>query len=227
MNWNYISGKIVLALLVAVSAWAIVSCKRSDEGFYAYENQESVYEGSTYEYLRSKAGVYDSLLKVLDRVAWLRDTLGSDSITLFAPTNNSFRSALQNLNVVRSSQGRSPLTLGNIDGVELDSLLSKYVVKGLYTTDSLLYVDGAFMGSIEYNFPMHGQRVFSDALGYQGGGPTSIYYSDTKESNFTRDWARAHTQAINIFTNNGIVHILSNAHEFGFGEFSLRMNKQP
>jgi len=218
-------SSISLACLLACITIFIISCNKDNEGFYKYENQESVFDGDTYSYLQSKLGVYDSLFKALDRVPWVKDTLQSDSITLFALTNNSFKSALQNLNLLRASQGRSALDLNTVDVTELDTLLSKYIIKGRYTTDSLLYTDGASLKSVKYHFSMHGQRVKSDALGYVGGGPTSIYYSDTKESNFVKDWSRAQTQAVNIITLNGVLHILSNSHEFGFGEFSTRMNK--
>lgn len=219
------SSSLCFFFLLGCIALSFVSCKKENDGFYAYENTESVFDGNVYSYLRSKAGVYDSLFKVLDRVTWVKDSLEADSVTLFALTNNSFASAMQGLNLLRETQGKSILDLNTVNLVELDTLMSKYLVKGLYSTDSLLYVDGAALKTINYHFSMNGQRVKSDALGFVGGGPTSIYYSDTKESNFVKDWSRAQSQAVNIRTNNGVIHILSNKHEFGFGEFLTRMNK--
>src|SRR5699024_5042192 len=119
------------------------ACEKNDSGYYQYENQENSFQGSTYEYLASKTGVYDSLLKAVDRVDWIQQALQGDSLTLFALTNNSFRTALQNLNLIRSNQGKAPLELNTVDIVELDSLLSKYLAHGYYPTDSLLYIDGA------------------------------------------------------------------------------------
>jgi hypothetical protein len=72
---------------------------------------------------------------------------------------------------------------------------------------------------------MHAQRVKEDASGLVDGGVEIMYYSDTKENSFQSQWVRASSSAVNIFTTNGIVHVLGGRHEFGFGEFLTRMNK--
>jgi len=57
------------------------------------------------------------------------------------------------------------------------------------------------------------------------GGLVRVFYSDTRRSTFVNQWIRTGSQAVNVRTDNGLIHILASNHEFGFGEFLLRMNK--
>ena len=114
--------------------------------------------------------------------------------------------------------------MNDLNKAQLDTVLSKYLCKGIITTDSMLYVDGLFVETLRNNQPMHAQRVKQDASGFVSGGLVNVNYSDTKGSNFSMYWTIAQSQAVNIKTNNGVVHILGNSHEFGFGEFLTRFN---
>lgn len=216
--------KITNSLLILFFVIAVISCKEND-GDYDFVNKESVFQGSTLEYFKSKPGIFDSLLVALERVPELQQDIASKPITVFAPTNASFQSALINLNLVRLNQKKTPLYLKTIDVAHLDTLLNKYFVSGLVTSDSMIFVDGLYVNTLKYNQPMHAQRVKQQASGFVDGGIVTIYYSDTKYSTFTQNWTRTTTQGINIKTNNGVIHVLSNNHEFGFSEFLIKMNK--
>lgn len=223
---NEIKAGGVMWLIAGMLLFAI-GCSKSHEGaYYDYQNRNAVYEGSTYAFLKSQGGLYDSLVYVIDRVPNLKDTIEKFAITLFAPTNQCFTNALKNLNELRSSQHKSPLSLSDIDLVELDTLLCRYVIKGEYTTDSLSkFTDGIGVKSLRYDYDMHLRYNRQDANGYQNGGPQEIQLSDPKSSIFERYWVTTYTTSVNIHTTNGIVHLLSGGHEFGFGEFTRRMNK--
>ncbi|MGJ1387348.1 hypothetical protein ACR782_14195 [Sphingobacterium spiritivorum] len=210
----------VIMLLVTTSLW---SCAKTD-GYYDYENKENIFTGNTIEYFQSKPQVYDSLLTVLNKFPALRDSIATTATTVFAPTNSSFHSAITNLNLVRKTQNKPLLYIRDLDPVQLDTLISKYISKDLVTTDSMLFVDGLFINA-RYNQDMHAQRIKQESSGFVGGGLVTVYYSDTKGSNFQSQWTRTTTQAVNIKTSNGVVHILNNGHEFGFGEFLTRFNK--
>lgn len=212
---------------VAVLITMAVSCSKSHEGpYYNYQNKNAVYEGNTYEFLQSQNGLFDSLLLVIDRVPDLMDTIKNYDITLFAPNNQCFTNALNNLNELRATQHKMPLSLKNIDLVELDTLLCRYVIPGNYVTDSLVeFSDGISVSSLRYDYKMHLRYNRQDANGYQNGGPQEIEFSDPKNSIFERYWVTTYTTSVNVHTNNGLVHLLSGGHEFGFGEFSGRMNK--
>lgn len=215
---KYIAG-IFLCTLVCMSA-----CTKYD-GYYAYENTEKVFDGNSLAYLESKPGVFDSVLIALNRLPYLKEALTTEEVTLFAPTNTAFQTAFANLNLVRSNQGKSRLNIQSLDLNQLDTLMTKYIGMGLMSTDSTLYIDGLFVQTYGIAHPMHAQRVKEDASGLVDGGVEIMYYSDTKENSFQSQWVRASSSAVNIFTTNGIVHVLGGRHEFGFGEFLTRMNK--
>lgn len=201
----------------------LTSCNKT-KGYYDFQNQENLFSGNTIAYFESKPEVYDSLMHALAFFPELKNQLASDSLTVFAPTNASFQSAINNFNLIRKNQKKAPLYIKDLDKDQLDILLSKYIVKGIVTTDSMLYVDGLFVHTLTHDQPMHAQRVKQEASGLVDGGLITVFYSDTKGSNFTQYWTRSATQAVNIKTQNGVVHILANGHEFGFGEFLNRFN---
>lgn len=201
------------------------ACKKN-EGAYRFENEVNVYEGNAYAYFKSQPGVYDSLVKVVDRLPWLKDTLNTQSdFTIFAVTNRSFVLALQNLNNLRTSRNKPKLGLATLNLEQLDTLTTRYMIKGKYTTDSLLLADGVLLNTIRYNYEMHGEEKSANAYGFVKGGPKSIIYSDVKGSQYVVEWQRTTTQAVNIFSNNAVIHVLSPSHEFGFSEFTRRLNK--
>lgn len=213
-------------LAVLFVAILLINACKKDEGAYNFKNEVNIYEGDVYAYLKSQPGVYDSLLKVVDRITWLKDTLSTPStFTLFAPTNRSFVLALQNLNNLRASQHKPVLGLATASLAELDSLSNRYFIAGKFSTDSLLLTEGVLLNSIKYRYEMHGQDKSANAYGFVNGGPKSIIFSDVKGSQYIAEWQRTTTQAVNIFTSNAVVHILSPSHEFGFSEFTRRLNK--
>ncbi|KGE15675.1 hypothetical protein [Sphingobacterium deserti] len=205
-----------------------ISCKQYD-GYYNYENTESVFDGDAIAYYASKPGLYDSLLVVLDRLPEYKQIIETGDVTVFSLTNESFRLAITNLNLLRSSQQKETLSLQTVDSVELDSLMSKYLVGGLITTEEMLFIDGLYVETVKYpeinTGNMHAQQIKQQSSGFIGGGLPIVYYSYTKESNFVNQWIRTSTQGVNIRTSNSVLHILANNHEFGFGEFLTRMNK--
>ncbi len=219
--------KIRYIIIMLFAGWVLAantSCVKH-EGYYDYVNTESVYTGSAIDYFKSKPGTFDSLLLVLDRLPVYKDAIAEGNVTIFAPTDASFRLALANLNLVRQTQGRPALTLSTVDEVQLDTLISKYVVQGRQTTEQMLFVDGLEVETVRNDLKMHAQRIKQDASGFVGGGLVTVFYTDKKDSEFEILWVRSATQAVNILTNDAVIHILANGHEFGFGDFLTKMNK--
>src|SRR3546814_10271171 len=68
---------VFLGLLLFVSACA------KDDGYYKPTGIDKHFDGDTYAYLKSKPGVYDSLIQVIDRLE-LQSTMRDSHITLFA-----------------------------------------------------------------------------------------------------------------------------------------------
>ncbi len=242
MKKSILIGKYSLALLFAVLMFQ-VGCKR-DAGFYDTELVDNSTNLDTYEYLKSKPGLYDSLLYLVDRLG-IQAELRTGAVTLFAPSNENFQIALKNLNDARRATGKSAIYLRDIaagkvgklttkdkkkaeaDSAHLDTMVSKYIVQGIKQVSDFALGDGQGLKSIRGDYPMHGQRIYADAQGYQNGGSEVIEFSNTKRSIFVSKWSKTTTTSVNIKTKNGMVHLLRPDHVFGFDEFVTRLTVVP
>ncbi len=229
--------------LILLFAWLIflTGCKQ-EEGYYETPNINSGTHLDTYDYLKSKTGIYDSLLFIIDKMG-IEKTLRDSNITLFAPSNLSFQIALKNLNDIRRIQGKESVFLKDLvkgttlikadiiktkaDSIHLDTLVSQYIIKGQFYTEDLKVGDGQTFFSVRGDYPMHGQRIFADSQGWQKGGSELIEFATTKRSIFVPNWVKTTTRSVNIKTKNGIVHLLDPEHVFGFDEFVRRLTLVP
>ncbi|MBC8054199.1 MAG: fasciclin domain-containing protein [Sphingobacteriaceae bacterium] len=212
---KFFKANTILLLLVIMS---ISACKKVD-GDYVHTNTTKVFTGTTYDYLKSKPGVFDSLLHVVDLLN-LKPTLETGEVTLFACTNASFEQVVTKLNIARSLAGKPRIYLKDIKRNLLDSIVCKYIVQGKHIADSMALINGLVMSGARYSFPMNGKLNTSTATGQLKGGPVVIVFSNTQKSIFTRDWLRTTANAVDIKTSNGVIHILEETHPFGFGEYS-------
>lgn len=217
---------VLFGLILAVF---FTSCNKEDNYYYDFETADKKYEGTIYEYLKSERGVYDSLLLVLDRVPDLRAKLNNpdSTLSLFAVTNRSFQLAVDALNTTRRLTGKSPLYLEDVGLLDIDSMVNRYVLNEEYDTKMLApFIDGQVVQSTKYAYRMHIQYRVLDASGFVGGGQQQLIYSDTNNSIFQRYWQGINTSAVNIRTKNGIIHILSSGHDFGFNKFTSKYSSQ-
>ncbi|TFB28959.1 ATP/GTP-binding protein [Pedobacter alluvionis] len=218
---KYMGALAILSLLTLINS----ACKKNG-GFYDATDQNVTFAGNTYDYLKSKPGVFDSLIVAIDRMG-LKKTLTDSNVTLFAVSNPSFQLALRNLNTLRKLSDKDPLFLANIDAVQLDTMTSYYIIRGKKTTDSLKLQDGLDLKSVNIGYPMHASITKISASGQVGAGPEVINFDNTKKSKFVRNWATSTTSSNNIKTKNGIVHVISADHVFGFNEFVTRLTFVP
>lgn len=227
-NMTLLSMKESYFILFLIVVCGIYSCGKMDGSYYDYTNKIHSFEGTTYDFLQSQPGVFDSLLLVLDRFPELQDSLMNDSVTLIAPSNTSFTLALSNLNTVRQTQHLPALYISTLDSANMDTLICRYIIRGEITTSDVTpdkYIDGFDVYGIKYGYPMHFQYKKTNASGAVLAGPQSLIVSDTKKSYFTSAWVNTNTSSVDIFCKNGIVHTLVQSHIFGFGEFTSRLNK--
>lgn len=208
-------------LLIMAAGLLLAGCAK-DRGYYEYENQLKTYNGNLYDFLKDQHQ-YDSFLLAVDRVD-LADSLRSGTYTVFAPSDASFMQAVENMNILRKNQGRMVMYLNTVPQDQLDTLVSKYIVRGIVPADSMLLQDGIILPAVRYGYPMHGKLTYTNAEGHVKGGPGVIRFSDTKGVIYTNRWSGANTMAIDIRTSNGMVNILEKDHMFGFDEFIRRMN---
>ncbi|SKC07693.1 Fasciclin domain-containing protein [Sphingobacterium nematocida] len=216
-------------LLFPLIALVFGSCEKGDDFYYDYQAEEKVYEGTIYAYLKSHKGVYDSLLRVLDRVPDLRRKLDNadSTLTLFAATNRSFEIAVGSLNTTRKLTGKAPLYLEDVKLEDLDSMVNRYVLNQPYYTETLApFIDGQMVTSTKTDYKMHIQFQVLNASGFVGGGQRQLVFSDTNNSIFQRYWQRVNTLAVDVKTSNGVIHILSGGHDFGFNKFTSKYSAQ-
>lgn len=216
-------------LLAGVIALVVLAGCKKDDTYYNYDKETSIFDGSSYQYLQKGGGLFDSMLLVIDRCTGLKDSLVSGKVTLFAINNNSFNLAMKNLNLRRATMvpARPPLSLATLDSTQLDTLACRYILNGLYATERVVdNADGIQAPAIKYDYQMNLLYERINAAGYEGGGPQQLFFSDPKQTPFEVFWVTTKTQIVNVKTNNGIVHVLSSGHDFGFGnEFVERMNR--
>lgn len=220
-NKKILQWPIMLLVLIGMT---FTACKKDSE-FYDYENNVKQFDGTVLQYLQAQPNTYDSLLLVLDRIPQLKDSLANEKVTFFAPTNASFQAAIRNLNIVRKSEGKTPLYLKDCDIFGLAVLTTRYMVRGSRTTDAYVaYADGTLYPTMLFSYPMHIQYDRLNASGFVGGGPQSITYSDPKGSIFEKYWEKSSTNSINIKAKNGVINVLAPLHDFGFNEFIYWVN---
>ncbi|HMI02705.1 MAG TPA: discoidin domain-containing protein [Pedobacter sp.] len=233
-------SKYLVALLLGALIFQ-VGCKR-ESGYYKQENINTGTDLNMYDYLKSKAGVYDSLLFLIDAFK-MKSYLTDSSVTLFAPSNSSFQTALLNLNNIRRAQNKNAVFLKDIvvgttsvkrdlakkkaDSMNLDTMVSRYIIRGLFKSADFSVGDGRALIAARSAFPMHGRRLYADAQGWQNGGSEVIEFANTKRSVFVPNWATTSTSSVNIQAKNGVVHLLEPDHVFGFDEFSRRLTLIP
>jgi hypothetical protein len=242
MKRSILFGKYIVAIAFVAVIFQ-TGCKR-EAGYYNSTPVVSTTNLTTYEYLKSKQGVYDSLLLLVDKMK-IAKTLTDSTVTLFAPSNSSFQIAIKNLNAVRAGIGQNPIYLTQLaagdkpvtdpklkpkakrDSISLDTLVSKYIIRTKYLSSDFTVGDGLYVKSVRGGYPMHAQRVYADAEGFQNGGSDIIEFANTKRSLFVVKWSKTTTTSVNIKTKNGIVHLLRPDHVFGFDELVSRLTLVP
>ncbi|NGM62508.1 hypothetical protein G5B30_11345 [Sphingobacterium sp. SGG-5] len=202
------------------------SCEKSNTYFKDFEISTTEFDGSTWDYIYSQYGVYDSLVMAIERYPDLKNYLQtSDGMTLFAPNNRGFELSLATLNRVRVEGNKKPLYLEDLDEELLERLLCYYIIQGAYNTESIANLrDGKFVYGYKYEYQMHMQYQNTAASGLVEFGPQQIIFSDTNGSRFHQFWTRTTTASINVKTRNGYVHMLTPGHDFGFNKLIKLFN---
>ena len=217
MKKSNLYGRYLVAVFFSALVFHIGCTK--EKGFYSTDNINAGTTLDTYAYLKSKPGVYDSLLLVIDKLG-LKQTLRDSNITLFAVSNASFQIAIKNLNNIRRTKGQNAVFLSQIasgkavlsanigkakaDSANLDTMVSQYIIKSSYKSTDFTVGDGQNIFSVRGNYPMHGKRLYADAQGMQNGGSEIVEFANTKRSIFVPNWSLATTSSVNIKTKTAL-----------------------
>jgi hypothetical protein len=216
----------LIAVAVFYFLMAATGCKKTDDTYKDYSNTAGTFNGNALQYLQSQPGLYDSMLLVINRLSGIADTISKKNITLFAINNRSFSIALENINQARRDAipAKPEVSFSSMDSAILDTFFCRYILKEkVSSADILSLTDGRLFVSTRYNYNMQLQLQRTNASGYQDGGPSTIIFSDPKNSVFVRNWIRVPTITVDIKTTNATVHLLSSGHDFGFGADFVRL----
>jgi|SRR5215217_2194570 len=233
-------SKYLVALLFGALIFQF-GCSK-EEGYKKQQDIDPAANMNMYDYLKSKPGVYDSLILLIDAMD-MKSYLVDSSVTLFAPSNASFRIALTNLNNSRKALGKPAVFLKELasglsaipadigkaksDQANIDTMISRYIIRGKFKSSDFTIGDGQALTSVRGAYPMHGKRLYADSQGWENGGSEVIQFANTKRSVFTPNWSTTTTSSVNIEATNGIIHLLEPDHVFGFDEFSRRLTLVP
>ena len=104
---------------------------------------------------------------------------------------------------------------------QMDSLLCRYMVPGLYDTEQLSTsssVEGQFVqGLHSYRMSLFYRRL--PASGFINGGPKDITFYDMGNTLDKDKWEPAKVLWTDIYAKNGVIHVMVPQHEFGFDKF--------
>lgn len=103
----------------------------------------------------------------------------------------------------------------------LDSMLCRYMTQGLYDTEMLSRVSSAEGQIIQglYSYRMNLMYKRLPASGFVGNGPKDITFYDMRNTLEKTRWESTKVLWTDVYTTNGVIHVLVPQHEFGFGNF--------
>lgn len=213
-------GKISIVLLLLCGV-LVTSCKKDTTYRQAVPPQN--YAGTVYEYLQSQPGNFKNVLQVLDK-SGLGKSLKNDTVTIFAPTDQSLDAALENYNVYRKTINQPAVTLNDIDSSSWRAILGNYLFSGSWSSKDFAGQDGKTLISMAIR-AMDLRLVQRTASGAQGLGSEVVRLSHMNGSRFIKYWLSAFATTADIHTANGMVYILEPAHVVGFNTFVAKASE--
>ncbi|CAL1519703.1 fasciclin domain-containing protein [Chitinophaga sp. MM2321] len=184
---------------------------------------EPHYNGTIYDYLANNPYLFDTVAYVIER-AGLKETLQHDSVTFFAPTDQSIKEAMDDLNFYRYITVEDSVHLADIDSTIWRKFLSRYIIRGKYPAKRFARIDPvnvyAYPG---INYVMDDGYILNIGLIYQNYnnveavGARIILLTDITYDPATFTNNPAVTVATSdILPVNGVLHVLNLSHTLGF-----------
>ena len=226
-------NKILFILcLTSASLW-MLSCTDYEVASYPEENETEVFNGTVLDYLSTGNErlnlKFDSMMVLVNNIPDFIQQMEQTDVqyTVFAIPDACIRSSLAQLNEYRKQK-----ELGEAIYLS-DLLIEPFVVKDTIVNvvtptlnDTIIneYHYDNSLNSLKYNYQMNIECSRKPASGFVGGGVKQLIFSDMKNSQVKDNWNRVSTVWNDVYTNNGIIHILSPQHSFGFDEFIYVFN---
>lgn len=206
MKTNIFSILLINVALLTV----LVACKKNDIIGSAPEQKVNI---STYNYLKSKTGVFDSLVKLIDR-AGMQPLIDSAGQTIFAVTNYSVISYLAQMENQPGRVSKGPFTSDSVNVDDFRKNFRSYLFSGNITRatvgDSTDYTSKNSLDPAKY-------RVFISTV--SGDVTFSSYINSVKYVSLRQVYTTPEPytvgpyvfQTSDIITQTGVIQVLPNA----------------
>ncbi|HEY9261384.1 fasciclin domain-containing protein [Chitinophaga sp.] len=185
------------------------------------------YNGTVYDYLVKNPYLFDTIAFIVEK-AGLKDMLQNDSVTFFAPTDQSIGDALGQLNEYRYIMVEDSAHLSDIPGSVWRKFLMRYIMKGKHTANQFARVDPnnvyAYPG-INYvmaeGYIVNIGLIYQNYNGVEAVGARVLRLTDITYDPVTyRNNPYVMVASSDIQPTNGVIHALNIKHTFGFrGDF--------
>lgn len=216
-------------IIASIGMFLFASCKKQSEYFIdgggTHNPQVNV---TTYDYLKANP-LFDSTIILIDR-AGLKDAVNATDATFFAPTDYSIAAWLTKIRGrILNTYGQDSaikLSLNTFTNAQLKDSLSQYIIPQRVQRENLALTDKEFSTIQQGDKKIVYLREVNDYIGSVSTKPRYIYFVQVFGA---RDVAgvtvpAAETdievlcQTTGILTTNGVLHVLTNQHVFGFSK---------
>lgn len=104
---------------------------------------------------------------------------------------------------------------------QLDSLFRRYIFEGWYDSDTVLNSDQQRLTLESYGtkYRMNMSSKTLSSSGVVDGGMKTFVFSDMNESQLVDRWESTDIEHYDIYANDGVIHIITDQHNFSFGKF--------
>lgn len=212
-------------VIIAMAMLSLTACQKESKYYLDSGLANPYFKGTVVDYLNAKPFYFDSVATVV-RLAGMDSILRSDTVTFFAPTDHSLQQLIQSTNQFLYAFGYDTIrTLQDVPAVVWRKYLSRYIFHGANQLkdypqiDYDLLVNYPGQGYLSWDgAPMNIGVVYNDNNGvkYVGYRQLTIAYIPDISAP-TSNWTIGYVASCNILTDNGVVHVLSDAHTyFGF-----------
>lgn len=214
-------------MIAAAGMFLLTSCKKQSEYFIdgggTHNAQVNI---STYDYLKAHP-LFDSTILLIDK-AGLKDAVNAMDATFFAPTDYSIAAWLTKIRgLILNTYGQDSarkFNLNTFTSAQIKDSLSQYIISQRVQRENLALTDKEFSTIQAGDKKIVYLREVNDYIGNVSTKPRYIYFVEVFG---TRDVPgvtvpAAETdievlcQTSGILTTNGVLHVLSNQHVFGF-----------
>lgn len=211
-----------LLLFGVLLSVAVISCKK--DYFNGGSLQNGVFKMSAYEFMKTKPFYFDTLITVIDK-SGLKEVFEKEDITFFAPTDHAIKLSMDLLNSTRYSASKDSIFIKDIPPSIWRKYLSQYLIKDKYLLKDIARYDpvqanvypGQYMASYD-GYIMNLGVQFSDYKGTRDVGPRTVVIRNIGDIGNPLNFG-ATIATSDLQTNNGIIHVINDMHNFGFNPF--------